>query len=497
MPWYCGQDGAARLRWRDKSSAALSRFRRSLPPNTKLTNLVSNVVDNSSPEVSKLIIYNPTEQDDLIASIRKEAPPAGDEDAEGSGWAVAIAASDKLKQISLLNDVADKITGLFIYCVREVPAEDWIDFFSKLTNLESLTIVDFTDICKAKDYSILKTAFERGYLPKLKFLETSNANDDMIASMTTSPIITEIVFTAPHAGITNEGFQRLVDAGGAKELMKISAGTLKKHLSKTLTSKYMASTLPKLSGMGEYMALTHFTGMAQGNKKKSAHERMMAKYAEHDNKPFAIIPPERMKYGQLEVSLRHRGKSLKGVKGASGGRPKTEDLRRILVEEVGWSVESERDIQNRLKLEKLQKDLETLRTRAAYADKDVKSLLSKKHVGTDKLYPLLGQYEIQSALRDNDVPYYTKTCKRRDDQALVLHKSGYQGGGNYEAQLKHHRSVSAEKNEDVQKKLGEIEALRREIALREHKPAFNGGCPEAAAASGAGSIKRAFAQMSK
>ena len=133
--------------------------------------------------------------------------------------------------------------------------------------------------------------FSRGVLSKLKFLETDTVTDDAIAAMGKSPDIVEIVFSYVSGSITNNGFQHLVDAVGAKAIVKVSAGTLKKYMSKTLTSKYMMAMLPKLVNLWDHQFGEHLSHMAQGKKKLAPHKAMLSKYTAQDSEPYAVIPP--------------------------------------------------------------------------------------------------------------------------------------------------------------------------------------------------------------
>ncbi|KAL7546079.1 hypothetical protein ACHAWF_016032 [Thalassiosira exigua] len=458
MGWYGGQEGAMRLRWHDQSRAAYRRFCGSVR-NSKLTSFYDRVVDNRDRTVSNMLVRNPMSDEDLVEAIL-EAAPGSSADGGSDGWAVAIAASESLIDLTLLDGVAARITGLFLYGCHNCDRVKMQAFFSKLVNLQSLTLVNCTPLnVYREDGILLKTAFSEGKFPKLAFLETDAATDDAIAEMSTCPNISRIAFSYPSAAITNEGIQRLVDAGGAKELTNISAGTLKKHLSKTLTMKYVAATLPKLVNLPQHKAFEHLSHMAQGAKKKSALERLQAKHAAEDSKPFAVIPPERMTYDQLQTALKRRGGTFKG------GKKIMEELRAMFLDgRVVWTHEQELAFQNRAKLQHMQDELEKLRKRAAWADGDVSKLLGSK---SSKLYPTLNAYDIEQALRDTNVHIPRDASRRRDERAQLLHDSGYQGGGSVEEQLVHYREVSVEKHEKVTEKEEEIKLLRRQMALKD------------------------------
>jgi len=304
-----------------------------------------------------------------------------------------------------------------------------------------------------EDGLFLKEVFAGGMLPKLKHLETDAATDDGIAEMKSCPNLSKITFSYPSVDITNDGIQRLVDGGGGKELMSISSGTLTKHLSKTLTIKYVAVTLPKLINIPHYKLHEYLTHMAQGSKKKSAFEYLLAKHAAEDSKPYAVIPPERMKYSQMEDALKRRGWKK------SGGRKTADELRVLLINEgqFKWTHEREVDIQNGLKLKDLQKELEWLSGKASSVNGKVQKLSSMG--SASKLYPLLDSYDIKSALRNTNVNIPKGSSQRRDVIALLLHNSGYQGGGDANSQLVHYRKVAATEYEKVATKQAEIQAL--------------------------------------
>ena len=135
---------------------------------------------------------------------------------------------------------------------------------------------------------------------------------------------------------------------------------------------------------------------------------------------------------------------------------------------AAWSHDQEQAFQDRAKLEHLRKELEKLCSVAAAADRVVAKLTSG-NLGQNKgkLYPLLNAYGITSALRETGVRFSTKECSRRDDQAKLLHASGYQGGRDVEAQLAHHRQVAAARHERAAEKEGDIRALRGRMALKD------------------------------
>jgi len=329
-----------------------------------------------------------------------------------------------------------------------------------------LTLVNcFQDVLyRGQDGVFLKNVFSGEMLPKLKFLETDAATDDTIAEMNTSPDLAKITFSYPMNNITNEGIQRLVDAGGGKNLTHISGGTLKKHLTKTLTLKYVAATLPKLVNVPEYQAHQNLSHMAKGAKKKSAVERLQAKHAAEDSKPFAVVPPERMTYEQLVAALNRRG--VYEGPGAKWAKKRTEEVRsKFTSGQVSWTHDQEQGFQNSAKLKYLQEELEKLRRRAASADQDVEKL-SSGSLGrkcATKLYPFLGAYDIESALRETNVSIPRDASKRRDERAKLLHESGYQGGGDFDNQLAHFTKVRDEWNEKVVEKKAEIQRMCLQI----------------------------------
>lgn len=463
MGWYGGQEGAARLRWHDQSRAAYGRFLGSVP-DAKRTSFCDRVVDNRDRAASSMLVRNPMSQADLVAEVLAAAPAADD----GGGWTVAVAASEDLLDLSPLNDVAGRITGLFLYGCGALDRASLAAFFSRLTNLESLTLVSCSprDVYR-EDGLFLKTIFAGAMLPKLRVLETDAATDDTLAEMGTAPDLAALTFSYPSAEVTNDGLQRLVDAGGARELRMVAAGTLQKHLSKNLTKKYVAATLPQLRTLGEGRAMERLSHMAKGAKKKSDAERLREKYAAdfpEDSRPFAVIPPARMTGGQLETALQRRGvtppKFCKGY---------AEVLRALFLDgTVKWTHGEEQALQNREELRHLQEQLRKLREKAAAADGTVaKFVEGKLGRNKDKLYPLLCASAIGSALRETDVRVPRDCSKRRDDLAQVLHNSRYQGGGRVEDQLAHHRQVAAARHAPVAEMEGEIQRLRQQMALRE------------------------------
>ena len=128
------------------------------------------------------------------------------------------------------------------------------------------------------------------------------------------------------------------------------------------------------------------------------------------------------------------------------------------------------------RLQHLGEQLEKLRKQAASAG-GVVVKLSSGSLGRNasKLYPLFGAYEIESALLETKVHISRDASKRRDERAQLLHNSGYQGGGDIVNQLVHYRKVSAERDEKVAEKKGEIQMLRQEMELKD----LAGGSQEA------------------
>ena len=85
-------------------------------------------------------------------------------------------------------------------------------------NLKSLSLIQVDDF----DKYFLRDLSANALLPKLEFLEVSNANDEAIAAVHTAPNLHKIVFRWPDPSVTDDGFKRLVYNGGAKNLVAIS-----------------------------------------------------------------------------------------------------------------------------------------------------------------------------------------------------------------------------------------------------------------------------------
>lgn len=219
------------------------------------------------------MIHNPTSQADIVAAVNEADPPE----------ALAVAFSHYMQDLSEVTDAASQtLKGLFLFGTVKLPKQALLDFVRRTPNLSSLTLasVDYYDA------AFLHELFYKGLLGNLKFLEVSHANDVAIGAMVKAPLLSRIVFRWPDPKVSNEGFSRLVEWGGGKELRAIQGGVLKKDMSKTLSVSYLKYTLPK------FVAKKANEGNLRNMSAGRAHGMLPTR--EQDKLPFAVVPVERM-----------------------------------------------------------------------------------------------------------------------------------------------------------------------------------------------------------
>lgn len=212
MGWYGGQDGARRLRSRNAVADSFARFEASLgsSDNVEMKDFTNNLHDNRNYDVIKNILVDPTPQDSLIEQINASTKDK---------VAIAIAFSHSLQTFDDISDqICQRLQGLYLFGTVNVKKEDLLRFIRRCPSLKSLMLACVDDFAEP----FLKTLFDETLLPKLEFLEVSNANNDAIAAMHTAPNLRKIVFRWPDPGISDAGFERLVANGGAKNLVAIS-----------------------------------------------------------------------------------------------------------------------------------------------------------------------------------------------------------------------------------------------------------------------------------
>lgn len=272
---YGGQNGARRLRSRNSVSDAYRRFRLSLG-STAVKNF-TDLEDNNDFRTNPFLCYNPSRPADMIASIN-----------EGDSDAFAVAYSPYLKDLTPISDtICENLKGIFLFGTIKVSAENLLTFIRRTPNLESVTMASADDY----DADFLQQLFKEGLLPNLKFLEVSHAHDDVIAAMVTAPILQEIVFRWPDPAVTDVGFKRLVDAGGAMELKRI-------QVSRILIDDH--SGTPKLKRSNAFVTLVG----------GSPRERLV-------QKPLAKLP----QFHAPQVCRWTRSPSPQHVRGTKGWRP--------------------------------------------------------------------------------------------------------------------------------------------------------------------------------
>jgi hypothetical protein len=120
-----------------------------------------------------------------------------------------------------------------------LPKEAITAFLTRCPNLEALVLAYDTEA------SFVQSIFQANLLPKLRFLEVSEANDHAVAAMASAPNLQQLIVREDDWSLTNEGFGRLVAAGGGQALQAVTLGLVKSHpLCKTVTKNYLMATLP-------------------------------------------------------------------------------------------------------------------------------------------------------------------------------------------------------------------------------------------------------------
>jgi hypothetical protein len=229
MGWYGGQHGSMRLRFREKTSAVVSRLQSALPSSVSLVGF--QLRDNSDFDIVKSLVDNPLSQDDeLIAKINAEAA-SGD-------LALSIISTWHLKDLSGVT-VCDQIKGLALFGNPNMTKEAITAFLACCPKLEALVLA------YDMEASFVQSIFQANLLPKLRFLEISEANNDAVAAMASAPNLQKIIVRSHDLNLTNKGFGRLVKAGGGKALQAATLGVVKSRpLCKTVTKNYLMFTLP-------------------------------------------------------------------------------------------------------------------------------------------------------------------------------------------------------------------------------------------------------------
>lgn len=207
-----GGMGSLRRDARRHVTSSYDRFRRSLSSFVFSLNYTEHITDTHNRSIIKMLLHNPMSQAELIHDINEKGS------AYSQDVAIAIAFSCRAKRFDEIEDaVCGKLTGLYLFSVPTFGKESLIQFLRRCPNIKSLTLADM-DLINAE---ILCEIFTIGLLPNLEFLEVSYASDDGIEAMSSSPHLRTLVFRLPNRCISNDGFARLVKAGGAKDLVSI------------------------------------------------------------------------------------------------------------------------------------------------------------------------------------------------------------------------------------------------------------------------------------
>lgn len=212
------------------------RFRRYLPSNVKIIDFTKHLEKNYNRSINDLLLHTPMSQSEMVNQINTV------KFTESYDVSISIAYSWRLKLLDGISDkVCKRLKGLFLFAAVKLNSDSLLKFIARCENISSLTVACMNEM----DATFMTKVFARKLLPKLEFLEVSYASDDTIAAMVSSPKLRTIIFRIPDKDITNTGFQRLVQAGGAKNLMAIQASANRTEISCTLSVGYLRKILPK------------------------------------------------------------------------------------------------------------------------------------------------------------------------------------------------------------------------------------------------------------
>ena len=201
---------------------ANARFATSLPDHAAVEkkSFVDKLqANNNFDEGVPLLLHNGMPQSELVKEINRTESECEFE-TSSVAIAIAIACACSLKDLEGVSDsVCLRLVELLLTITINLNAQDMIKFLKRCPNLVSLTVTDI-DNC---DETFLKQVFQEKLLPKLETLKVSLANDDAIEVMSSAPNLKRITFQSPDdRNVTNDGFDRLVMAGGGKNLVYIS-----------------------------------------------------------------------------------------------------------------------------------------------------------------------------------------------------------------------------------------------------------------------------------
>jgi hypothetical protein len=325
MVWYGAGDGAKRLRFRDMVNASVSRLQCALPCSVSLVRF--ELQDNSEYDTVKSFVYNPLSQDEVIAKINAE-------EANGD-LALSIISTWHLTDLTGVT-VCDQLKGLVLFGNPNLSKAAITAFLARCPNLEALVLA--FDV----EATFVQSVFEANLLPKLRFLEVSEANDHAVAAMASSPNLEKLIVRTYDLGLTNEGFGRMIEAGGGQSLGSVILNIVKSRpLCKTVTKNYLMATLPVFcAGKGKE---SHLQQMILGKKVLSQVEITMKAIISAAAKPFAVVPVELMTFAQLQDALENRGVNLPTPRS-------TANFRQTLIN-VGFTIETETAIQAKRKAE--------------------------------------------------------------------------------------------------------------------------------------------------
>jgi len=174
---------------------SITRFRHSLPEGTRISNYANQ------DEVSESNIRR-----DMHVIKRQR-----------NKLAIALSSKHVNNIDNTLQSVAKDVVGLFLYDCPDLNFKKAVTFFEKASEVTNLTL------CRSSIKSeFLLLILQQGLLPKLRFLETDDINDEVLAALSSSPYLNTLILTQPKLTCTTNGFQQLYDSGGGKSSMNVS-----------------------------------------------------------------------------------------------------------------------------------------------------------------------------------------------------------------------------------------------------------------------------------
>ena len=199
---------------KQKLNLSITRFRHSLPEGTRISNY-ANQDEVFESKISRDMHVIKRHQDEVFESkISRDMHVLK---RQSNKLAIALSSKNVHNIDKFLKLVAKDVVGLFIYDCPNLNFKKAVTFFEKASEVTYLTL------CRSSIKSeFLLLILQQGLLPKLRFLETDDVNDEVLAALSSSPYLNTLILTQPKLTCTTNGFQQLYDSGGGKSLINVS-----------------------------------------------------------------------------------------------------------------------------------------------------------------------------------------------------------------------------------------------------------------------------------